>query len=71
MPCAVLPGVPLRMKIIGIVTAPLLILSTTMAWWVRNELGGDMQALGSAGGVEALLIGKDGSITRSSGFPQA
>ena len=32
--------VPLRQKIIGIIMAPLLILGTTMAWWVSNELGG-------------------------------
>ncbi|HML22389.1 MAG TPA: HAMP domain-containing protein [Aggregatilinea sp.] len=53
--------VPLRTKIIGIVIAPLLILGTTMAWWVRNELGGWLSYLLSEERVaQAMSVGMRG-----------
>lgn len=53
--------VPLRSKIIGIVIAPLLILGTTMAWWVRNELGGWLSYLLSEERVaQAMSVGMRG-----------
>lgn len=53
--------VPLRSKIIGIVIAPLLILGTTMAWWVRNELGGWLSYLLSEERVaQAMAVGMRG-----------
>ncbi len=53
--------VPLRSKIIGIVVAPLLILGITMAWWVRNELGGWLSYLLSEERVaQAMSVGMRG-----------
>lgn len=53
--------VPLRSKIIGIVIAPLLILGTTMAWWVQNELGGWLSYLLSEERVaQAMSVGMRG-----------
>ncbi|WP_162909673.1 ATP-binding protein [Aggregatilinea lenta] len=55
--------VPLRTKIIGIVIAPLLILGTTMAWWVRNELGGWLSYLLSEERVaQAMSVGMRGVL---------
>ena len=56
--------VPLRQKIIGIIVAPLLILGTTMAWWVSNELGGWLSYLLSEERVaQAMTVGMRGVLT--------
>ncbi len=53
--------VPLRQKLIGIVVAPLLILGSTMAWWVSNELGGWLSYLLSEERVaQAMTVGMRG-----------
>jgi len=55
--------VPLRQKIIGIIVAPLLILGTTMAWWVSNELGGWLSYLLSEERVaQAMTVGMRGVL---------
>ena len=55
--------VPLRQKIIGIIMAPLLILGTTMAWWVSNELGGWLSYLLSEERVaQAMTVGMRGVL---------
>ncbi len=55
--------VPLRQKIIGIIVAPLLILGTTMAWWVSNELGGWLSYLLSEERVaQAMAVGMRGVL---------
>jgi signal transduction histidine kinase len=53
--------VPLRQKIIGITVAPLVILGSSIAWWVSNQLGGWLSYLLSEERViQAMSIGMRG-----------
>jgi signal transduction histidine kinase len=53
--------VPLRQKIIGIVVTSLLILGVSIAWWVRNSLGGWLSYLLSEERVaQAMSVGSRG-----------
>jgi signal transduction histidine kinase len=51
-------SVPLRQKIVGIIVIPLLLLGSTIAWWVNNQLAGWLSYLLSEARVaQAISIG--------------